>query len=54
MADDMVLTFKGQPITELSKQELVTALTWAYEEIKYQRDRADRCLQIAGLPPEPR
>ncbi len=50
MTDDLVLTFKGQPITDLSKQELIAALTWAYGEIKYHRERADRCLQIAALP----
>ena len=47
---DIVLTYKGHPITELTKDELVDALTWAFSEIAYQRERADRCLQAAALP----
>lgn len=53
MADDTVLTFKGEPTTELSRQELLAALDWAYQEIKYQRDRADRYLQGTVPPPGP-
>ena len=47
---DTVLTYKGKPITDLTKDELVDALTWAFQEIDYQRERADRYLQAAALP----
>ena len=47
---DTVLTYKGRPITDLTKNELVDAMTWAFQEIEYQRERADRYMQIAVLP----
>jgi hypothetical protein len=47
---DTVLTYKGKPITDLTKDELVDAMTWAFQEIEYQRQRADRYLQGAALP----
>jgi hypothetical protein len=47
---DTVLTYKGQPITDLTKDELVEALTWAFQEIECQRERADRYLTAAALP----
>jgi len=46
---DIVLTYKGKPITNLTKDELVDALTWAFQEIEYQRERADRLLNAAAL-----
>lgn len=45
-----VLHYKGRPITDLSKDELITALTWAVKEAEYQRERANRYMQIAVLP----
>ena len=47
---DTVLHYKGKPITDLSRDELVDALTWAVKEIEYQRERASRYMQIAVLP----
>ena len=47
---DTVLHYKGKPITDMSKDELVDALTWATKEIEYQRERANRYMQIAALP----
>ena len=46
---DTVVTYKGQPITDLTKDELIDALTWAFKEIEYQRERADRYLQTTTL-----
>jgi hypothetical protein len=43
-----VLTYKGKPITDLTKDELVDAMTWAFQEIEYQRERADRLLNAAA------
>ena len=49
-----VLTYKGRPITDLTKNELVDAMTWAFQEIEYLRERADRFLNAAALAqPEP-
>lgn len=51
---DTVLTYKGRPVTDLTKNELVDAMTWAFQEIEYQRERADRLLNAAALAePEP-
>lgn len=51
---DTVLTYRGRPITDLTKGELVDALTWAFQEIEYQRKRADRLLNVAALSePQP-
>jgi len=46
---DTVLTYKGKPITDLTKDELVDAMIWAFQEIEYQRERADRFLNAAAL-----
>jgi hypothetical protein len=46
---DTVLTYKGRPITDLTKNELVDAMAWAFQEIEYQRKRADRLLNAAAL-----
>lgn len=45
-----VVHYKGRPIPDLSKDELITALTEAYQEIEYQRERANRYMQIAVSP----
>lgn len=46
---DTVLTYKGRAITDLTKNELVDAMTWAFQEIEYQRERADRFLNATAL-----
>ena len=46
---DTVLYYKGKPIADLTKDELVDAMTWAFLEIEYQRERADRFLNAAIL-----
>jgi hypothetical protein len=46
---DTVLVYRGRPITDLAKDELVDAMTWAFQEIEYQRERADRFLNAAAL-----
>lgn len=50
---DTVLTYRGRPITDLTKDELVDAMTWAFLEIEHQRERADRYLQTAACRPKP-
>lgn len=38
----MTVTYRGRPIHELTREELIAALEFAYGEAQRLRDRADR------------